>query len=280
MNSLYRLIRLEWTRGCEFKPRERNTEENFLEAAREGRSDIVGNLLNAKLINVNTTNKEEESALNLVIRSRSHAAMEERVKVVELLLSACIDVNALDSDGKSALHYAVQAGNKAILELLLAAKKLEVDIRDKQGRSAFQIASIPLNYESLGALYPVYIHQRKYRRLAEALGRSYGEVIRGHSRRVTELLYLRQLIGHFVFESKKAVERKAEDITALAYLRLLQTCPFSDSDATTNYEHLIAEASRRFQNEMMKKYERWLEWAINAKETIDRLSDQAESQED
>src|SRR6266516_6085361 len=103
MNSLYRLIRLEWTRGCEFK-RELSIEEKFLEAAHEGRSDIVSNLLNTKSINVNTTNKEEESALHLVIRLRSHAVMEERIKVVELLLSACIDVNALDSDGKSALH--------------------------------------------------------------------------------------------------------------------------------------------------------------------------------
>lgn len=210
MSNLFRLIRPEWTRGYEFN--REVSMENFLKAARECRSDIVANLLNTKLINVNTTNKEEQSALHLVIRSRSHAVMEERIKMAELLLSACIDVNALDSDDKSALHCAVQAGNKAILELLLAAKELEVDIREKQGTSAFQIASIPLNYESLSALCLVYVHQRKYCRLAEALGRSYGEAIRGHSRRVTESLHFRQLIGQFVFESKKAVEKKQKSL--------------------------------------------------------------------
>ena len=51
-----------------------------------------------------------------------------------------LDVNAQDDSGFTALHYAVASEQEEIVEHLLAERDIKPFLRDKQKRSALQIA--------------------------------------------------------------------------------------------------------------------------------------------
>ncbi len=59
--------------------------------------------------------------------------------VVNRLLAAGADVNAVNVDGRSALMWAAEGGDEAIVDRLLAAGA-NVEALDTQGRTALQLA--------------------------------------------------------------------------------------------------------------------------------------------
>jgi ankyrin repeat protein len=61
------------------------------------------------------------------------------VDVMRLLVDRGADVNAANELGMTALHYAVQRGSDRVIEFL-ASKGARFDIKNKQGRTAVELA--------------------------------------------------------------------------------------------------------------------------------------------
>jgi hypothetical protein len=68
-----------------------------------------------------------------------YAVSNGQFKIVELLLTHTeTDVNLQDNDGNTALHYAVDNGRKAIFKLLLDYKA-KLTLRDSSGKSTLDV---------------------------------------------------------------------------------------------------------------------------------------------
>ena len=68
-----------------------------------------------------------------------YAAEKGQKETVELLLAKGADINAKDKYGKTALMYAARKGYKEIVELLLA-KGADINAKDKYGKTALDYA--------------------------------------------------------------------------------------------------------------------------------------------
>jgi ankyrin repeat protein len=73
--------------------------------------------------------------------NREKLAADERV-VLDQLLAAGADIAAVSNDGQSVVHRAARSGNGALIELL-AQKGAKVDVKDKDGRTALDLARAP-----------------------------------------------------------------------------------------------------------------------------------------
>jgi hypothetical protein len=62
------------------------------------------------------------------------------IESIKLALDAGADINAVDSNGRSALFGAAQQGFDKVVEFL-AARGAQVDLRDRNGRTALDAAS-------------------------------------------------------------------------------------------------------------------------------------------
>ena len=85
----------------------------FVEAARDGNSDIVEALLNKK-INPNIV-VNQSTALN-------QAVIDSRIDVVKVLLNHKANVETPDAGGQHPLMKCARSGNAKLVELLLTAK--------------------------------------------------------------------------------------------------------------------------------------------------------------
>ena len=70
-----------------------------------------------------------------------------------------IDVNTQDPSGMTALHHAVALGRENVVERLLEHKEIDPSLRDKQGRTALDIAH-EADLTEIIALLPVDTHQQ------------------------------------------------------------------------------------------------------------------------
>ena len=67
-------------------------------------------------------------------------AQPSKIALELLVDDPTIDINAQDDDGRSALHYAVMRGDRALVDELLSYEDLDVNIRDADGRTAIEAA--------------------------------------------------------------------------------------------------------------------------------------------
>lgn len=59
------------------------------------------------------------------------ATIQNSIEIVELLLSKCPSLlNAQTSTGLTALHCAAEAGNEAVVKLLLSKPKIKLNVKD------------------------------------------------------------------------------------------------------------------------------------------------------
>jgi hypothetical protein len=72
----------------------------------------------------------------------SHAAENGREAVVKLLLATeKVDINARDNYGQTPFSYAICSGHEAIVQLLLATKRVDADAEDEYGRTPLSHAA-------------------------------------------------------------------------------------------------------------------------------------------
>lgn len=70
------------------------------------------------------------------------AAKFNDVKEVKLLLSKGVNPNTVDSNGNPMLVLAIRDRSYAVIEVLLSAKDMDVDLSDKNGETPLMMASI------------------------------------------------------------------------------------------------------------------------------------------
>ncbi|RYN73204.1 hypothetical protein AA0117_g7987 [Alternaria alternata] len=114
-----------------------------------GRQDVVKALLSAD-VDVNERSSHQMALIEPITDTPLGAAVKINDKeMVELLLkSEGIDVNAKDKYGKSAIIVAVEGGYEDIVEVLLKSEGIDVNAKDKYGKSAI-IVAVEGGYEDI-----------------------------------------------------------------------------------------------------------------------------------
>lgn len=137
-----------------------NGDTPLICACRRGHLRIVSFLLRRNA-DVNLKNLKERTCLHYAVKKRftffdylliillmpvlliGYFLMVSKTKqnetLVRMLLNAGVEVNATDCDGYTALHYACQMKNQALIPLLLEAHA-DPTIRNKHGESSLDIA--------------------------------------------------------------------------------------------------------------------------------------------
>lgn len=122
-------------------------EHAFFQAAADGRVDVIEAMLDRGLATVNMTNAGKVTAL-----MRAHDEI-----IVDVLLRRGADVNLRDSRGYTALMWAAEAGNAAIVKRLITAGS-DVRVRDDDGKTA---ADVTINDEVKKILLEAGAEQKK-----------------------------------------------------------------------------------------------------------------------
>ena len=113
--------------------------EEFLPAAEEGDDATVASALRNPLVDPNMTGHYYDYGTTALIR----AAYENHTSVVKVLLAdKRVDLNIADRNGETALNWAADHGNTVLLELLLA------DHRTTRTRPADENAKAQANYDA------------------------------------------------------------------------------------------------------------------------------------
>ncbi|XP_073404296.1 ankyrin repeat domain-containing protein 22 [Dendrobates tinctorius] len=129
-------------------------------ACRRGNIKVVNYLLYAKA-DINLTNDKGRTCLHYAVRKRftfldyllivilmpvmliGYVLMVSKTKqnerLIRLLLNAGVNVNASDSEGNTALHYACKMKSQSIVPILLEAKA-DPHIRNEAGETCIEIA--------------------------------------------------------------------------------------------------------------------------------------------
>jgi len=108
------------------------------------RSLALGDLNSLKMLNIENI----ESVINMKVFGSATALIysvkQDNLEIVKWLLKVQgINVNSVDSKGRSALHWAVEAGlsgNEEAVKLLLKQPEIQVDMRDNYGNTAEDLA--------------------------------------------------------------------------------------------------------------------------------------------
>ena len=104
-------------------------------AAHFGYYDIVDALINAPNVNINVRNKDGDTPL--------HAAVElGREQSARLLINAGADINASDNSQQTALHTAAFHGHHHIVDALIKAPNINLNVRNAHGYTPLYLASM------------------------------------------------------------------------------------------------------------------------------------------
>jgi ankyrin repeat protein len=115
-----------------------NTQDNYgMTALHRAAKNVFGHLevvraLIANGAEVNEVDKDVCTALH-------YAASDGRSDVIQELIAKGADVNLVESNGMTALHRAVICGHLGVVEVLIA-NRAELNLKDKNGKSALSYA--------------------------------------------------------------------------------------------------------------------------------------------
>ena len=123
---------------------EKGNDPNQVNAEKGGRTPLMNaaalnsaeivKLLAEKSQNINAVNSDGYSALTLAVDNN-------RAEVVRLLLDLKADASVVDNEGNTLYHHAVKRGDKKILELI-AELGLPINVKNKEGVTPLQIAAM------------------------------------------------------------------------------------------------------------------------------------------
>jgi ankyrin repeat protein len=147
-----RTIRVLVDHGLNILDTDTNGYGPLLVALRDPDCDsyIVEELLSAGAVANSVTFDDHSNAAILV--TQSSALRPYSVKNLELVVHQVVDINALDSFGRNALHYAAIGGSAGMIEVLLNVNGIDVDMKDSGGLNALHFAATFGCTEALSAL--------------------------------------------------------------------------------------------------------------------------------
>lgn len=91
-------------------------------------------------IDINRMDDEHKTPLCIMVEHgltlSNPQEREEFIKRLSFILKYRVNVNAVDHDGRTILHKAVIADDIEVIEKLVSSKKVDLHIKDKQGRNA------------------------------------------------------------------------------------------------------------------------------------------------
>lgn len=124
------IVRMLLDAGADIEARNGKGQSALIAATVAGRGELV-DLLLARGARVDA--KDAASGLPLL----HHACLTGHPEIVAKILAAGADVNAVDGDGRTALHLAARYGHRQVADLLLArGARRPTDLRENFGRSA------------------------------------------------------------------------------------------------------------------------------------------------
>ena len=160
--------------------KERRARKEFKEGKRamsvstEGNVQALRRLVDMKLLDVNMTDDRERTPL--------HEASEAGdMEAVGLLLRLCTDVNAVDKDGRTALHYAAQLWHGRGITMKLISAGAKADVKDNSGTTPLEEAK----------------HQGHHD-IVEILQKAEGEILQKNSLSLLLLLLLLLLFYYII----------------------------------------------------------------------------------
>lgn len=135
-------------------PGQRNIRAIFI-AIGKNNPDTVNLLLNSKNIRLDV---EYEGLTPL-----QYAITRKHTDIVQILINRHVGVNAKSTSGTTALHMAVSCGYKDVVAMLLKYPYIDLDIKDKQGLTAIELASSQDNLEIYALFTDVTVSYAKTR---------------------------------------------------------------------------------------------------------------------
>ena len=109
------------------------SEEAFLKELLKGdfNEEALEEALKSKAVKLNYQDKDGNTYLHYCIK-------EGKTKAIKWLLDHNIKVDLYNKENKNPLHIAIDKGNKQIIEDLLKLEKINIDEKDKNGRTILQ----------------------------------------------------------------------------------------------------------------------------------------------
>ena len=104
-------------------------------AAGNGYNNIVAMLINTRGVNLNSCNEQGKSPLYLA----SMSGMEQSAR---LLIDAGADINISDNKQRTALHWAALHGHSFIVDALIKAPNINLNVRNAHGQTPLHLASM------------------------------------------------------------------------------------------------------------------------------------------
>ncbi|QYS98748.1 ANK_REP_REGION domain-containing protein [Trichoderma simmonsii] len=146
------VVRLLLDHGAQIEARAGTSLTALLSASNRGHTDVVQLLLD-RGADVEAKNWEGVTALVAAFK-------EGKKDVVKLLINRGAQVDICDEDGKTMLIRASAGGDTEIVEQLLAIGKINLNARDKEGRTALEWAT----QNGHGAIIQLLLNARKHGR--------------------------------------------------------------------------------------------------------------------
>jgi ankyrin repeat protein len=97
-------------------------------------SSVLSKLASGDKSTINSPNSFGLSPLQLAVSMN-------QVEIVAVLLERGAEVNMINSYGQTALHIAVTCGYLEVIETLLTSVDIDLNLRNKQGQTAYQLAA-------------------------------------------------------------------------------------------------------------------------------------------
>jgi ankyrin repeat protein len=122
--------------GANPNPPKKPWRSNLKRALEGNAPDLYNALLRHPLINLGDKDQRDQTLLHVLVQT---APMERICEVLDVIHD--VDINVQDVNGYTPLHLAVSGGRVEVVRKLLTVSGIRLDLADKQGRTAFTLAT-------------------------------------------------------------------------------------------------------------------------------------------
>ena len=189
---------------------------------------IIEQLVCHDKIDINAKDKDGNTALHLLLK-RTNIDLQKRAEVLEMLLkNPNIKVDMLNNQSNTILHLAASFGDKRIIEKILALPGIDINAKNKDGKTAIECAITNVN--DANVIFAKLMDQKDIDLiLNDSNGRSLLErTIDNSNANILKLLLLKQDISQRGLDNRSAVRYAIEEDAHHDVIKVL----FATTDAT------------------------------------------------